>query len=160
MSLQPHAATGPGRWARPEIRIGDAERDQTCQALSEHFSAGRLTGQEFEQRAEQAVSARTGADLQRLLADLPAPPIPVAPVTPVAMTGPGGQQAPVARPAAPVFDVLFALVAVFALMCLMVLFALGGSMYVSFGFFACLGAGTVAAAVTHFVHRLAQNRRI
>jgi hypothetical protein len=53
------------------IRIGDAERDQAVEVLSEHFVAGRLTQEEFEERSDQATRARYDKDLSPLFADLP-----------------------------------------------------------------------------------------
>lgn len=41
--------------------------------LSEHFQAGRLTHEEFDERSDRALKARTGNDLRELFADLPAP---------------------------------------------------------------------------------------
>lgn len=55
------------------IRIGDAERDQAVSSLSEHFVAGRLTQEEFEERSDQATRARYADDLSPLFADLPDP---------------------------------------------------------------------------------------
>jgi len=64
MSQHLPARTGP-------IRIGDAERDQAVAVLSEHFVAGRLTQDEFEERSNQATRARYADDLSPLFADLP-----------------------------------------------------------------------------------------
>ncbi len=150
MTLQRQPADPPLRWAgRPEQRIGDLERDAVCHALSEHFTAGRLSPDEFDGRVELAIRARTEADLRGLLADLPAPPAPrpaVAPMPPV----PDG---------AGTFDVMFALLGVMAGLCLMMLFMAGGGRFTTFGFFACLGGATVAAVITHFVHRAFVGRR-
>jgi hypothetical protein len=55
------------------LRIGDAERDEACRALGEHFAAGRLTRAEFDERTTTAWAARTRAELRPLFADLPAP---------------------------------------------------------------------------------------
>ena len=54
-----------------QLRIGDAERDRAVAALGDHFAAGRLTNEEFEQRMEQAIKARFNEDLEPLFADLP-----------------------------------------------------------------------------------------
>jgi DUF1707 SHOCT-like domain/Cell wall-active antibiotics response LiaF, C-terminal len=54
------------------IRASDAERDATVERLSAATGDGRLTLEEFSQRMEQATSARTRAELDRLVADLPA----------------------------------------------------------------------------------------
>jgi Flp pilus assembly protein TadB len=53
------------------LRVGDAERNAAASALGEHFAAGRLDQSEFDDRMEQALRARIGADLDRLFADLP-----------------------------------------------------------------------------------------
>jgi len=55
------------------VRIGDAERDQAVAMLSEHFVAGRLTQDEFEERSEHATRARYADDLAPLFDDLPDP---------------------------------------------------------------------------------------
>jgi hypothetical protein len=55
------------------VRIGDAERDQAVATLSDHFVAGRLTQDEFEERSEQATRARYVDDLAPLFDDLPDP---------------------------------------------------------------------------------------
>ena len=57
----------------PEPRIGDAEREAAVSALGEHYAAGRLTREEFDERAELAWAARTGSQLWPLFADLPRP---------------------------------------------------------------------------------------
>jgi hypothetical protein len=56
---------------RDDIRVSDAERDQAVAELSEHFQAGRLTQDEFDDRSGRALRARTGADLGGLFNDLP-----------------------------------------------------------------------------------------
>jgi hypothetical protein len=53
------------------LRVSDAERDRAISDLSEHFQAGRLTMEEFEERSDQAVHAKTYADLAVLFHDLP-----------------------------------------------------------------------------------------
>lgn len=54
------------------IRASDAERDATVQRLSAATGDGRLTLEEFSQRMEQATAARTRAELDSLVTDLPA----------------------------------------------------------------------------------------
>jgi hypothetical protein len=56
----------------PEMRASDADRDAVLSDLSEHFQAGRLTNEEFDDRAGQALAARTWGELRELLRDLPA----------------------------------------------------------------------------------------
>lgn len=55
------------------IRIGDAERDTAVSALQEHHAAGRLTLDEFNDRLQSALGARTDVDLESLFVDLPEP---------------------------------------------------------------------------------------
>jgi hypothetical protein len=54
-----------------EVRASDADRDAVLSELSEHFQAGRLTAAEFDERAGQALAARTWGELSDLLRDLP-----------------------------------------------------------------------------------------
>ena len=56
------------------VRASDAERDATVERLSQAAGEGRLTLEEFSQRMEDATTARTRAELDRLLSDLPASP--------------------------------------------------------------------------------------
>ena len=63
--------TGTRGFSRGDIRVSDAERDQAVAELSEHFQAGRLTQDEFDERSGHALEARTGLDLNGLFTDLP-----------------------------------------------------------------------------------------
>lgn len=63
-----------------ELRASDAERDRTVTQLREHFSAGRISEQEFDERSDAAYAARTVGQLNELLTDLPA--LPAAPPRP------------------------------------------------------------------------------
>jgi hypothetical protein len=56
----------------PELRASDADRDRAIIELREHTAAGRLTLEEFSERVDQAVAARTLAELQAVRSDLPA----------------------------------------------------------------------------------------
>jgi hypothetical protein len=56
---------------RPDLRVGTAERSDVADALSQHFAEGRLDTTEFNERTEQAMTAKTRADLSTLLTDLP-----------------------------------------------------------------------------------------
>ena len=55
----------------PEPRIGDAERDAAIASLGEHFAAGRINKDEFDERSGLAMRARTQSDLKPLFVDLP-----------------------------------------------------------------------------------------
>ncbi len=84
---------------RGDLRVSDAARDRAVAELSEHFQAGRLTQEEFEDRSGRALQARTGDELSELFTDLPkgqAPAgMPPAPVSPGGVRRAGG--VPVAR---------------------------------------------------------------
>jgi hypothetical protein len=53
------------------IRIGDSEREDAAKRLGEHYEAGRLSAEEHSERVDQALRAKTEADLSGLFADLP-----------------------------------------------------------------------------------------
>ncbi len=55
----------------PTLRVGDAERNDVAEALSQHYSAGRLDDTELKERLDAAMRAKTGADLVGLVSDLP-----------------------------------------------------------------------------------------
>jgi hypothetical protein len=55
-----------------ELRASDSDRDAVVSDLGEHFQAGRLTAEEFDERMGRALAARTWGELRDLLADLPA----------------------------------------------------------------------------------------
>jgi hypothetical protein len=57
-----------------ELLASDADRDCVVERLRAAAAEGRLTSEELEQRLETAFAARTGAELEPLVADLPAPP--------------------------------------------------------------------------------------
>ena len=73
-----HAETGGGL-----VRASDADRDRTIEALAGASAEGRLSLEEYSQRSDAALTARTLGDLAGLTADLPAPaagdsaPVPV-----------------------------------------------------------------------------------
>ena len=70
----------------PAVRASDQDRDAVVQRLQQAFAERRLDDDEFDERMRGALTARTGADLDKLTADLPAP-------------GPGGA-VPLSTPAA------------------------------------------------------------
>jgi hypothetical protein len=69
------------------MRVSDAERQAVADRLAVHYGDGRLDQAEFDERAERAMTAKTRADLNGLLDDLPepgngptgAPAVPVGP---------------------------------------------------------------------------------
>ena len=63
--------TSPRRVPAAQLRAGDADRDTILTQLSEHFGAGRLTGQQLDERSGRALTARTMGELDELMSDLP-----------------------------------------------------------------------------------------
>jgi hypothetical protein len=57
-----------------ELLASDADRERAAERLRAAAGDGRLTPVELEERLESAFSARTEAELEPLVADLPAPP--------------------------------------------------------------------------------------
>ena len=57
--------------ARSQVRASDEEREQAVRALRHHYSAGRISSDELEERVGLAYDARTRGDLDGLLVDLP-----------------------------------------------------------------------------------------
>jgi hypothetical protein len=55
------------------VRASDADRDRTIEALAGASAEGRLSLEEYSQRSEVALVARTLGELTTLTADLPAP---------------------------------------------------------------------------------------
>jgi hypothetical protein len=54
------------------VRASDNDRERTLAALREHTAAGRLTLDEFAERASSVYAARTLGELASATADLPA----------------------------------------------------------------------------------------
>jgi hypothetical protein len=78
---------------RGKMRAADADRDRVAGILGTAYSEGRLSKDEYDARLDSAMSARTFADLDRVLTDLPVAQATVAvpatetgTVTPVATT--------------------------------------------------------------------------
>ncbi|HEX2895920.1 MAG TPA: DUF1707 domain-containing protein [Marmoricola sp.] len=53
-----------------DLRISDADRDRAIDRLSEHYAAGRLDKDEFDERSDAVWTAKTDADLAPIFADL------------------------------------------------------------------------------------------
>ena len=64
----------PGSYPSPQMKASDADRDAVLSDLSEHFQAGRLDAEEFQDRSGRALAARTWGELRDLLQDLPVGP--------------------------------------------------------------------------------------
>ena len=54
------------------IRAADTDRDRVAEILGTAYTEGRLSRDEYDARLESALSARTYADLDRTVTDLPA----------------------------------------------------------------------------------------
>jgi hypothetical protein len=75
----------------PQMRASDADRDRVAALLREHHAAGRLTAEEFQERMDQAMEARTLGQLDALMTDLPAIDLNRLPGESVARGRPGPQ---------------------------------------------------------------------
>jgi hypothetical protein len=60
------------------VRVGDADREAVAAQLREHFADGRLTLEELNERLDQAFTAKTRADLNIVMRDLPQAAQPAA----------------------------------------------------------------------------------
>src|SRR5215472_17706893 len=66
--------------ANPNMRVSHAERTEVADRLSKHYGDGRLDEEEFNERLDRAMKAKTRGDLAGLFDDLPGeePPRPSA----------------------------------------------------------------------------------
>jgi Domain of unknown function (DUF1707) len=55
----------------PNMRVSNAERTEVADRLSKHYGDGRLDEEEFNERLDRAMKAKTQADLNTVFADLP-----------------------------------------------------------------------------------------
>ncbi|MDA0637900.1 DUF1707 domain-containing protein [Nonomuraea sp. MCN248] len=78
---------------QPDVRASDQDRDAVAEKLRVAVGEGRITLEEFNERIEDAYTARTRGQLDALVADLPLTGVPV----------PAGRATP---PAVPAGDVL------------------------------------------------------
>ena len=62
------------------LRVSHADRDRVVEILREAAGDGRLDAEELDERVEQALTARTFAQLEPLTEDLPVPPLAPPPV--------------------------------------------------------------------------------
>src|SRR4051812_16288283 len=71
MADDTHAPYDAGTPRDRELRVGDAEREAVAAALRREHVAGRLDDVEFDERLTRCLAAKTYAELDALLADLP-----------------------------------------------------------------------------------------
>jgi len=76
------------------MRSSTADRERAIDVLKAAFAEGRLSREEFEQRAGQAYRSRTYAELGVLTADLPAGPLGAVPPPPSPYAPPPPYAAP------------------------------------------------------------------
>jgi len=55
------------------LRVGDGEREAVAEILRQQHAEGRLDSEEFQERIDRCLAAKTYADLDALVADLPGP---------------------------------------------------------------------------------------
>ena len=72
------SADFPATGGRPDVRAADADRDQVLDLLRTAVADGRLTSDEFGERVEAALTARTMGELAVLTADLSTPAVAAA----------------------------------------------------------------------------------
>jgi len=72
-AYQPYLG-GQGQYPQPGLLCAAADRERTMDVLKAAFTEGRLTKSEFDERSTRVLSARTYADLNGLVADLPIGP--------------------------------------------------------------------------------------
>ena len=85
------AVQAPGSGA---VRASNAERDVVAGKLQDAFAEGRLDDDEFDQRMRRALTAKTHAELDVLLTDLPAAAASGAPRPAPDRAGQGGAVPP------------------------------------------------------------------
>lgn len=133
----PELHLAPAWSAETGLRVGDAERAAACDALAEHFAAGRLDPAELDDRLARAMGARSADELRSLFRDLE----PRRRVAPTASPAP----APAAR------EEPGALVPLLASLMLVALLVAGGMLTAlgayNFGFFVAALLGGTATAV-------------
>jgi hypothetical protein len=66
--------------ARPDLRIGDADREAGAAALREHYAQGRLSLAEFNERLDAIFAATTQGQLDSVTRDLPHARTPSVPL--------------------------------------------------------------------------------
>jgi uncharacterized membrane protein len=74
-----HPAAGGGS---SRLRASDTDRDRAAAILAAAYSEGRLAEDEYDDRLHRALAARTYADLDLLMTDLPAAQAPVVRAVP------------------------------------------------------------------------------
>lgn len=77
----------------PHLRCADADRERVVEELREHYAAGRLTLEEFQERSDTAYAAKTFGDLAGITSDLPAAALEPVPRRSAPRISPGVRRA-------------------------------------------------------------------
>ncbi len=87
MATGPWNPTAAGGMGRDRLRASDADREQVIDALKAAFVQGLLTKDELSMRTGQALASRTNAELDVIIADVPAVLIEIQPLSKPAQAG-------------------------------------------------------------------------
>ena len=71
------------------VRVGDADREAVAAQLREHYADGRLTLEELNERIDETFAAKTKADLNTVMRDLPLASRPGSGLPYTGQPGPG-----------------------------------------------------------------------
>ena len=75
-----------------DMRASDGDRDRYAAVLQDAYAEGRLSREEYDERLEAVFTAKTYAELEPLIADLPAGNLPVVkPAAPLVPASSGAQ---------------------------------------------------------------------
>ncbi len=74
----------------PRMRASDADRDRTARLLREHHAVGRLDVEEFNERLDKVLTAKTIGELEELTTDLPGIDLYPLPTASMPRKGTGG----------------------------------------------------------------------
>lgn len=95
ITLEAPMATGAGNPVvgdgHGKTRAADADRDRVAGILGTAYSEGRLSKDEYDARLEAALCARTYADLEQVVTDLPVPSAIARPGAEPATVTPGAR---------------------------------------------------------------------
>ena len=87
--------------ANPNMRVSHAERTEVADRLSKHYGDGRLDEEEFNERLDRAMKAKTQSDLDGLFDDLPEPETPRSVTRPNPQPHPRGPRPLPGSPSSP-----------------------------------------------------------
>lgn len=89
-----------GRMGRDDMRAGDNDRKAVSEQLKTALDEGRLDLSEYDERLQRTYAAKTFADLDGLLSDLPGTtPVQHSQIQPAATSAPAGRPVRASLPA-------------------------------------------------------------